>query len=287
LHLFKVERTWSASNNYFPIVFLGDMHIGNPACDYKLLKKHIEDIEKLPNAMVFLMGDMAEWIVCGDKRYQASQIDPQFRDRLDELPMAYLDYLEDLLAPIAHKIEVLHDGTHEKKMFPLMYPGAELASRLRKKAAKRIGNKEAQNKLRYAPGEAYTKITWKTKTNSDYRSTMINTAHGWQAGRQPGAKHNTMQSLFAWIGADMVFRGHSHELFAEYGSPREVPNQQMSKIHTVDTICGNTGSYFTTREVSKRPSYAEDAGYKPLRKGHIQVHVQIHDDGLTKTIHVK
>jgi hypothetical protein len=287
LHLFKVEKIWSANDNIFPIIFMGDFHVGSPNCDYKLLSEHVKRVSELENAMVFLMGDQAEWIVIGDRRFKPSQIDKRFWGRSEDLPMAYLDYLENLLAPIAHMIEVVHDGNHEESMFPTMYPGAELCSRLRTKVATEYSGKIAQEKLRYAPGEAYTKITWKTKTNSDYRTVTINSAHGWQAGRMPGAKHNEISHMFGWIGASIIMRGHSHELFAEPAHPREMPNPQMTKLVEEQTICGHTGSYLKTREVGERPGYAEKNGYPPLTRGHVEVDISLLDTGMSKTIQIR
>lgn len=287
MQLFKVDKIWSASDNYFPIIFLGDCHVGSPQCDYKMLQEDVEEIAKMQNAMIFLMGDQAEYIDMHDKRFRPSQIDKRFLPRLEDLPVAYIEYLTDLFTPIAHMIEVVHDGNHENSMFPTMFPGAELCARLREKVASAYGGTFAQNKLRYAPGEAYTKIIWKQGNGGHYRSTLVNTAHGWQAGRQPGAKHNEMSKMFSWIGADIIFRGHSHELFAAPGPPRETPNQEMTKLKTVSTIYGNTGSYLKTREVSQRPSYSELAGYRPIERGHVQVHIELDDKGLRKSIHIK
>lgn len=288
MHLFKIEKEWNSTTKRFPIIFLGDIHGGSPNCDYPLIQQHIEEISELPNASVFIMGDCMEWIVPGDRRFKSTNIDKRFSSHLEELPMVYLNYMENLLAPIADKIEVFHDGNHEKTMLPYMRPGAELCGRLRKRVEEEHGSEFAQNKLRYAPGEAYTKIIWKWNgKNSDRRSVMINTAHGWQAGRNPGAKHNSMAQVFAWVGAEVIMRGHSHELFAEFGSPYEEPNPQMTKIVEKTTIYGHTGSYLKTREVSEDSNYSEDAGYRPLPRGYIEIDIELNDKGLNKEIHIK
>jgi predicted phosphodiesterase len=289
LQLFKIEREWNTGNKIFPIVFMGDYHAGSPNCDYKLLEEHVTEISQMSNnTMVILMGDLAEWIIPGDKRFSFMGIDKRFWGGIEALPMEYLTYLEETLEPIAHMIEVVHDGNHESSMFPTMYPGAELCSRLRTRLAKRTTPEFAQSKLRYAPGECYTKIHWKWNgANSDHRSLMVNTSHGWQAGRQPGAKHNAMSQMFSWISADVIMRGHSHELFAEHGPPRETPNPQMTKLVETTTICGNTGSYLKTREITERPSYSEKAGYRPLARGYVRIDVTLGDKGLDKAIYIK
>lgn len=287
MQLFKVEKTWDAANKHFPIIFLGDCHVGSPNCDYKLLEEEIQEIAEMKNAIVFLMGDQAEWITMEDKRFKATGIDRRFWSRMEELPMAYLDYLENLFSPIAHMIEVVHDGNHENAMFPNMYPGAELCSRLRRKVETTHGSQFAQNKLRYAPGVAYTKIMWQYKNEGGkYRSVMVNTAHGWQAGRQQGAKVNEMARMFEWTDAEICVRGHSHEKFLNPGPPRESPNNNMTKLRHIQTMYGHSGSYLKTVELTERPSYAELAGYRPLERGHIEVHVDLSDQGLRKSIHV-
>jgi hypothetical protein len=247
-----------------------------------MLQEDVAEIAEMRNAIVVLMGDQAEYIDMHDKRFRPSQIDKRFLPRLEDLPVAYIEYLTELFTPIAHMIEIVHDGNHENSMFPTLFPGAELCARLREKVAAVYGGTFAQTKLRYAPGEAYTKVTWKMPNGGHYRSVMLNTAHGWQAGRTSGAKHNEMSKMFSWITADIIMRGHSHELFAEPGPPREAPNPDMTKLKTVSTVCGNTGSYLKTREVSARPAYSELAGYRPIERGHVQVHIDLHDQGLRK-----
>ena len=291
MQLFKIDKEWSAKNSDFPVIFLGDFHSGSPHCDYELLEASINDIAQEQEAMVFLMGDLAEWITIKDKRFLPSQIDKKFWDKIEYLPMAYLDYLEELLFPIAHFIEVVHDGNHEHAMIPNMYPGMELCGRLRRRLADKFTPELAQNKLRYAPGEAYTKIQFKTRTDSDYKTVMVNTAHGWQAGRMPGGKHNSMFSMFEWIYADVIMRGHSHELFAEPGPVREEPNPQMTKLVEIPTVCGHTGSFFKTRSIeedtSNRPGYAEQRGYRPARRGYVRVDLKLSKKGISKSITTK
>jgi len=290
LKLFKIDKQYDLSNNNkFSLIFMGDMHVGSPNCDYKLVEEHVEEIRQIPNAMVFLMGDLAEWIIMGDKRFYPSQIDKRFRSHMEQLPMTYSRYLKDLLLPIADKIEVVHDGNHEKKLVSSMYPGAELCGNLRAELERTLGP-EALTKLRYAPGEAYTKITWKMGVG-DTRTLMINTAHGWQAGRKPGAKHNELSYMFSWIGADIIMRGHSHELFAVPGPIREVPNPQMTKLKEIQTITGHTGSYLKTRELEvdeiDRPCYSEYGGFRPTPLGHVQIDVTLTRRGMKKEIIIK
>lgn len=286
MHLFKVEKEWSYTSRESDIIFLGDFHVGATNCDYKLLQQHVADIEEMENPIVILMGDNAEWIIPSDKRWRSSQIDRQFWDSMESLPMAYLDYLEELLIPIADKIEVIHDGNHERSIASVMYPTAELCSRLRKHVEKKHGKDFAMNKLRYAPGMAFTRVQWKKKSNSDYRSIMINTQHGHQSGRKDGAKHNSLGDMFRWVDADIIMRGHSHSLFVTPGPVRIAPNPSMTKIVETQTYYGNTGSYLKTLNMSEQPSYAEQAEYPPLPRGNVQIHVKIQDSGLTMSPHI-
>jgi hypothetical protein len=281
LHLIKIEREWSAANREFPIIFLGDLHVGSAHCDYELLEEHVKKIADTPNAIVFLMGDSAEYIVPNDKRWRAAGVDKRFWPYMDALPMAYKKYLVELLTPIAHMIQVVHDGGHEAAMFPIMDPGAELVGKLRENVEAKHGAEAAMNCLRYAPGSAFTKVQWKLKSDSDYRSIIINTSHGWRAGRKEGAKHNNMADMFAWCDADIIVRGHSHSLFMVPGPVRLGPNPMMTKLVKQQTLHGNSGSYLRTMDVSDYPCYAEKAEYPPLPMGNAQVHVTIENEGLT------
>jgi len=201
--------------------------------------------------------------------------------------MAYLDWLEELFLPIAHKIELIHDGTHEKHLFPTMYTGMELCSRLRRHVEQKHGAEYAMKKLRYAPGPAFTKTTWKTKTDSDYRTVMVNTAHGWKAGRGEGSKVTELDSMFKWVDADIIMRAHSHSLFAKPGPVRIEPNPTMTKLVEKQTVYGMTGSYLKTVDTQDWPGYAEDKDYPPLPRGRVEVHIHIENDGLTMSPQVK
>ena len=291
MHLFKIDKEWSAAKNEFPIIFMGDFHGGCPNCDYDLLESAVDEISKEKEAIVFLMGDLAEYITKDDKRFLPSQIDRRFWGKMEYLPMAYLEWLVELLEPIAHFIEVVHDGNHERSIISHMYPGLELCSRLRAKLETKFGPEFAQTKLKYAPGEAYTKITFKTRTDSDYKTIMVNSAHGWQGGRQPGGKHNALFQLFEWVNADIIMRAHAHDLFAEPGPVREEPNPQMTKLVEIPTICGCTGSFLRTRNVeveqSDRPGYAEYRGYRPSRRGYVRVDLKLSKKEIERKISVK
>jgi hypothetical protein len=289
LHLIKIEREWSAKNREFPIIFLGDLHVGSAHCDYELLKEHVQKIADTPNAIVFLMGDTAEYILPNnnDKRWRASSIDKRFWPYMDALTPAYTRYLVELLTPIAHMIQVVHEGGHEAKMFPVMDPAGELAGLLRREVEKKYGPEKSMDCLHYAPGSAMTKVQWKLKSDSDYRSIIINSAHGYRAGRKEGAKHNNMIDMFTWCDADIIVRGHSHSLFMNPGPVRLGPNPTMTKLVKRQTFYGQTGSYLKTIEVSDYPCYAEKAEYPPLPMGNSQVHVYVENDGLNMSPYVQ
>jgi hypothetical protein len=262
---------------------MGDLHVGSAFCDYELLEQHVDKIAETPNAMVVLMGDNGEYILPNnnDKRWRASGVDKRFWPYMDALTPAYIDYLEKLLTPIAHKIEIVHGGGHEARMFPVMDPAAELIGRLRKNVEDKYGSEVAMNCLRYAPGSAMTKVQWKLRSDSDYRSIIINTAHGFRAGRKEGSKHNNMGDMFSWCEADIIVRAHSHSLFMVPGPVRLGPNPTMTKLVKKQTFYGQSGSYLKTLDVSDYPCYAEKAEYPPLPMGNAQIHVHIENEGLT------
>ena len=260
MFLQSVKRTWSARESTFCLVFIGDFHVGNPTCDKRLLKKHIAEIPD--NALVFLMGDLAEYIDFKDKRFEAQSVDPEFWSDLDRLHLAYTEYLESLLEPIRDRIVLFHDGNHEHKLAPTYQPGYELARRL--DLLERYSGME----------EAYTRVRFPHERGGKVRSIMVNTHHGWQGGRMAGAKHNEMNKTLAWIAGDVVVRGHSHELFAEPAPVMVEPNRKMNGVIYRNRFTGHSGSYFQSRMVGSS-NYAERSQYPPLPLGHIRFAIEL------------
>ena len=266
MFLQTVSRTYGAKNPDFYLVFLGDFHIGNPAHDKKLLKRHLEQMPK--NALIWFMGDMAEFIDWRDKRFEARSVDSYFWNELDRLHIAYVEYVAELLWPLRDQIVCLHDGNHERKLHPTYQPGYELARKL-----------ELLDHYA-ASAEAYTRVRFLHRAGGRVRSVMVNTHHGWQAGRMSGAKHNEMAKSLAWIGSDIVVRGHSHELFAEPSTVLVEPSKNMDHLIYRNRYVAHSGSYFQSR-TGEGASYAERAQYPPMPLGHVRFLVSIGDTDTT------
>jgi hypothetical protein len=86
------------------IVFMGDFHLGNVACDEELIKKKIRRIARMNNTFVFLMGDLIENAVNNvGVDEQLLSVDYQLRK------------LKEIIAPIKDKILGCVLGNHETR----------------------------------------------------------------------------------------------------------------------------------------------------------------------------
>ena len=244
--------------SFFP---LGDFHIGNAACDLNKIESTVEQIAKTKDSFVILMGDLAEYIMPSDKRYNHDEIHPRFRQYYQTLPSEYLNYLINLLTPIKEKIITIHDGNHEETLQKYYYRNisAELAGAL--------GTK-------YTPAQTFTKVQFQYPNNGGHvKSIVINTSHGHQSGRTTGSKVNFMENAVSWIDADIILRGHSHSLFANK-TTRMGTNPRNSKIIKKEIIVGHTGSALDTY-TSNTTTYAERADYRMNTEGFMTIFIDV------------
>lgn len=263
----NVDRQYTADHNEFYVAMLGDIHGGNPACDEKKLLRHVAAMPE--NAMVIIMGDVMEWIDFKDKRFDMSSIHPRFYYDMDRIHLAQTEWIADeVLAPIADRIILWHDGNHEVKLHPTYAPGYEVC--------RRLGILDRYCGMQ----EGMTRIRFVHEAGGKARVLRVNTHHGWQAGRMAGAKHNELGKMLSYIGADIVVRGHSHELFATPAHPRIEGNKDWTRLIERKRYTGMSGSYFRSR-MEGQCSYAERAQYPPLPTGHVRYRVELRDESGT------
>ena len=96
----------------FRIVPLGDVHLGNAACDEKLFKAAIDSIAADDNAYWIGMGDYADWINRKDPRHRESRLAPWLHGR-DDLAMHQRQRVVETFQPIRDKCLALVKGNHE------------------------------------------------------------------------------------------------------------------------------------------------------------------------------
>ena len=251
-----IERTITLEDKKEPLILIpfGDIHAGNANCDKKYLKKTIKWIEDKPNAYVVGMGDYCDCIVPQDKRFDFKEVDKDFVKDLDNLPMAQVDYMRDLLAPLAEvkKIITLIPGNHEE-MFRLRNSVNVMS--------------ELCNPLKIPVGDMMTFVRIKFDQKQFHTSPIILWMHhGWFAGRKLGGKVNQLTDIANGYEASIYLAGHSHELSAHQIVKIGMAQTGIETVANKKTF-GNTGTFMKTLSNNGGNGYAERKAYTPAKIG--------------------
>jgi predicted phosphodiesterase len=218
------------------IFALGDLHIGDHNCDYKLLNRQIEYIAKTPNCFVIGMGDYLNNALRLSKTDVYSAVAPQ-----KEFQMAV-----EILGKIPkHKWLAMATGNHEHRTYK--EAGVDL---------NRFLAYELDIEDRYHP--TISVIHLKLQKTAYW----IHIHHGFGGGSTKGGVANKMQKLGNVIpNTDIVLMGHTHQQihFTESCYLVDKKHECMQK-HTQHII--NTGNCLGYQD-----GYAEAMALKPTAKG--------------------
>lgn len=190
------------------VLFMGDLHLGAPDTNYKLIQKHLKRVERDPNARVVFLGDFGEFIDYRDHRFKPDVIGAlptRYRDahmsKEGGVVQETIDHCQELFEPVKGKIWAWLDGNHEEKIVKKFSfsPGSILCHNL--------------NILsRYVGYGGYVPIGFiRGKESTPTQTLKLDLHHGWQAGRRDGAVVNQGQVELAMSNCDIVARGHSHK----------------------------------------------------------------------------
>lgn len=242
----------------FALVPIGDIHLGAKACDADALKATIQEVTCSSGTNWIGMGDYAECIAPGDKRFDLRTIEPRFLPKLDDLPNACFEELRGLFGPIKEKCLGLLVGNHEETL------------RLRQ-------SQDVHGALCVALGaknlgyDALIRWTFRRKgpTQRSRPSSVvliIFASHSTIAGRRDGGKVNRMQDVSRNFDADLYLFGHGHAQIASRSVELSVPSSGSPKLKERLRLQCMTGTYRKTYELGTL-DYSEKGGYSPVPIG--------------------
>jgi len=231
------------------IIPFGDIHIGAAGVNKSYLKKTVDWIEKTPNTWAIGMGDYCDCIDIKDKRFDIKAVDKSFVKDLDNLSLAQIEYMVDLLEPIKDKILVMIPGNHEDK----------LRTRYSVDVMKVLGQ---DLKVKVGGFETYMRLKF---SRNQFHATPVNfwLHHGWFAGRKIGGKVNQLVDVSTSRDADVWITGHSHDLWATSLEKQFLPLGGMTPIK-VKKVFINSGTFMETNTMGGT-SYSEQKAY-PITK---------------------
>ena len=257
-----LHREWTHVHrgDVFTLIPLGDVHMGNAACDEKLFLQVVRRIEADPQCYWLGMGDYAEFIQMSDPRWSPTALAPWIRvSHLGDLARAQRDRFLEMVEPIAAKCLGLVEGNHERsiKRFYERDIYSDLVT-----GVKDAGGFPADHKL--ALGYYGWLLLRFTRHDSRQRSLIrINVHHGFVGGKLAGAKALNMQRWLWTHEADLVIFGHSHNSAAQVETVERV--SRAGKVTRENRIGCYSGSFLSGAE------YAEQRGYFPLPLGYVEV----------------
>ncbi len=205
---------------------LGDIHLGNVACDTDQLKKHIRFVASHKDYYTIMMGDAIDNITA----YAGGAIDkrwnPETVDRDHMTAEEQIEWFIELWRPIASKTWGMISGNHEWKS-------------INKKAfinqiCKPLG-------VDYLGRLAYVYVDCKYKHQSIHQYLML-VLHGGYAGMQAGGGVNRMKQIGSDFDADIVIAGHTHDTWTRTGI-RLGYDKKLNNVYERKIVYGNTGTF--------------------------------------------
>ncbi len=241
----------------FNFWFIGDVHLGAKHCDEEKFQTTIDRIARDPNALVFLMGDLGDFIGTRDKRFEMGLV-ADWIDRGDVVGSQILE-LQTRLAPIEKKVIGVLDGNHEQKV--LKESSLRIKGQLLVRFPKWVD-------LGYS---ALVRIGFERKSSKGHghgvHPPTLFLHHGWGGGRTY-ADVNHFFPLFAHYAADWFILGHTHKRYA--GDAVLMAIDRMGKLVERRRLWGRSGTFLKTA-MQGLAGYGEEAGYPPVWRGALMI----------------
>jgi predicted phosphodiesterase len=248
----------------FTVVPLGDIHLGNAACDEALFKGAIERIASDESCYWLGMGDFCEFINVTDPRFSPDSLAPWIKmAHIGDLAKAQRDRFLDFIEPIASRCLGMIEGNHEKSI--RKYYERDIYSDL-VIGVKERGGFEATHPL--ALGVCGW-MNWAFYMVPDkagrLRSIKVNAHHGFVGGKLAGAKALNMQRWLWSHDADLVIFGHSHNASVQVEAVEAMSGSRVIHQHRI----GCYGGTFMSGA-----GYAIEKGYFPTPKTYNEIRLR-------------
>lgn len=192
MHTVKVD--FPAEWDHATIYPLADLHIGDPHALSGLIGERFSMIEKDPNGLVILNGDLLNTAL-------KNSVSDVYSEKLS--PMAQITRLVEILEPIKDKIIGATTGNHENRVYRM--DGVDIM---------RLVCRELGIEERYDPCGVLIFLRFGRK-RSHHGGEMLQcytiySTHGSGGGRKEGAKAIRLADMASIIDADIYVHSHTH-----------------------------------------------------------------------------
>ena len=202
-------------------------------------------------------GDYIEAINYTDKRFDPTQIAPEYKDDLSHAAQDQVSDMITILRPIRKRCLGLHRGNHEECL------------RLKYHYDVMKEFKDEWPEVPLLEDTAFTRLTFNRSTAGSH-SFVIWSAHGNVAGRKSGGKINRIEEAMSFFDADIYLMGHGHRKMTTSLTALSCNMKGELKLDARRRVGGMTGAYFKTY-IAGASTYAEKGMFSPSDLGAIKV----------------
>ena len=231
-------------------------------------KDTLKEIEADPNARVVLMGDYCEFINYTDKRFDVSQIDPEFLPHLADLPRTMAKKFSEMVMPLAKKKRIIGaiPGNHENKIRDKYHQ--DITAIICERLNVPLGAQVTQLRLRVRDGDDL-------QSCHSYRIKGV-VSHAEKNAITAGGKLTAAERMADYYGSHSFFaQAHTHEYLVHdvrgldvggaFGDPRIQDRPYLVLL---------TGGYLKTYGPGVS-GYGERKGYRPCKLGSPRLQVRM------------
>jgi hypothetical protein len=252
MEVIRKEINYVSANDTFEIWPLGDAHIGSPNFDEDYFCNTVDKIAKNKNARWIGMGDMADCILPGDKRFDMGVLDKWVTQ--GDIPESLRKRIVKILKPIKDKCLCYLSGNHEETLHK--FNNDDIS-----------GHVCSDLGLPYGGYSAFVSVNFcrlmNSKNGNHNMPLLFHVRHGAGAAQSEGARTMTLMRLVNTFSADIYLMGHLHCITTYCPERLELSG---GKIKAKRLIAAITGSWLKAYEQGGI-SYAEMKGYKPTQIG--------------------
>lgn len=270
MHTITHKINHTSRTDTFWLYHLTDLHVGARACDEKRLRRDIQNIVEQDNAYWIGGGDYID-AICnkGDKRYNAETI----ADWVDgnDIMMQQVDYVSEMLRPIAAKCLGLVKGNHEEEA--VNHYDRDVYWSIVRNMAGFIGKEPHELALGV---EGFVVLNFRRRSgdsqgHSLYRFTIY-THHGAGGGRLPGGHALALGRVLGDYECDLALLGHRH---VKQMVSKMIVTSKGTREAVGLFVPSYLQSYLPPRKVNKKitNSYAQLKMLPPLPIGTMPIHI--------------
>jgi predicted phosphodiesterase len=254
-HVIKVD----SRNEWYNIIPIGDIHLGNEGCEIQALKNMVDWIKEKDNTYWIGMGDYIDAINYSDPRFDPKTVSTKYMasGNIDKCIQMQIADVVKILEPIKDKCLGLLRGNHEESIrkyyhFDVLY---EMAKDLNFN----------RNLLLY--DTAIIRLVFK-RLEKAVNMYDIYVSHGSIGGRTYGAKSNRLGELLSEHEADIYLLAHSHIKLAQMRTKHYF--NRSGKYSKKKIVQAMTGCFLSGYSVGKT-SYVEKMMFPPTDIGCVKI----------------